>query len=166
MFVAGTALAVGPSYVMYLGHILLWVIASLYICQTHFQNHVSTTVRVSWNSVHRNADAALGADFLARIVLQIWMDALARWQGQAMFIWRNTPASGEAETYIPPFCFLAWGGPLKHQNFISGSLKRSWWFCNNADLNCTDSVRKLWYFRKAIVDFANIFASSYYISIR
>ena len=71
LFVAGTALAVGPSYVMYLGHILLEIIVKFYTCQTHFQNHVSTTVRVSWNSVHRNADAALGADFLARIILQI-----------------------------------------------------------------------------------------------
>ena len=78
-----------------------------------------------------------------RVLFYTLMEALARWQGQAMFIWRNTPASGEAETYIPPFCFLAWGGPLKHQNFISGILKRSWWFCINADLNCTISARKL-----------------------
>ena len=45
--VAGTALAVGLSYVMYLGHILLGIIVKFYTCQTHFQNHVSTTLKFS-----------------------------------------------------------------------------------------------------------------------
>ena len=67
-------------------------------------------------SIHRNADAALGVDLQVRVHFT-WhniLEMLARRLGQAMVVWRNTPACGVAETYIFLCCFVASGGPMKH----------------------------------------------------
>ena len=54
---------------------------------------------VSWISVHRKADAALGVVFQAFSSFRnSTLEMLARQQGQAIIIWRNTPACGVAET--------------------------------------------------------------------
>ena len=73
-------------------------------------------VRASCVSIHRNADAALGVDLQVRVHFT-WhniLEMLARRLGQAMVVWRNTPACGVAETYIFLCCFVASGGPMKH----------------------------------------------------
>ena len=54
---------------------------------------------VVWISVHRKADAALGVVFQAFPNFRNnTLEMLARQQGQAIIIWRNTPACGVAET--------------------------------------------------------------------
>ena len=55
---------------------------------------------VVWISVHRKADAALGIAFQAAFpsFRSNTLEMLARQQGQAIIIWRNTPACGVAET--------------------------------------------------------------------
>ena len=53
----------------------------------------------SWISVHRKADAALGVVSRAFPSFRnSTLEMLARQQGQAIMIWRNTPACGVAET--------------------------------------------------------------------
>ena len=70
---------------------------------------------VVWISVHRKVDAALGVVFQAFPSFRnSTLEMLARQQGQAIIIWRNTPACGVAETYIFLCCFVASGGPMKH----------------------------------------------------
>ena len=60
------------------------------------------TFEVSWILVHRKVDTALGVAFQAlRHFGDSTLEILARRQGQAITIWRNTPASCEvAETYF------------------------------------------------------------------
>ena len=47
------------------------------------------------------------------------LEMLARRLGQAMVVWRNTPACGVAETYSFPSCFVASGGSAKFFLFDS-----------------------------------------------
>ena len=57
---------------------------------------------VSWILVHRKVDTALGVAFQAlHHFCDSTLEILARRQGQAITIWRNTPACCEvAETYF------------------------------------------------------------------
>jgi len=80
------------------------------------QDFRSIFVHASCVSIHRNADAALGVDLQVRVHFT-WhniLEMLARRLGQAMVVWRKTPACGVAETYIFLCCFVASGGPMKH----------------------------------------------------
>ena len=61
-----------------------------------YLNVIFEMVRIS---VHRKADAALGVVFQAfPSYCNSTLEMLARQQGQAIIIWRNTPACGVAET--------------------------------------------------------------------
>ena len=65
---------------------------------------------VSWILVHRKVDTALGVAFQALRhgdFCDSTLEILARRQGQAITIWRNTPACCEvAETYF--FRLISW----------------------------------------------------------
>ena len=62
-------------------------------------NITNIIFEVVWISVHRKADAALGVVFQAFPNFRnSTLEMLARQQGQAIIIWRNTPACGVAET--------------------------------------------------------------------
>ena len=61
--------------------------------------YINNIFEVVWISVHRKADAALGVVFQAFPNFRnSTLEMLARQQGQAIIIWRNTPACGVAET--------------------------------------------------------------------
>ena len=61
--------------------------------------HINIIYEVVWISVHRKADAALGVVSRAFPSFRnSTLEMLARQQGQAIMIWRNTPACGVAET--------------------------------------------------------------------
>ena len=61
--------------------------------------YMNIIFEVVWISVHRKVDAALGVVFQAFPSFRnSTLEMLARQQGQAIIIWRNTPACGVAET--------------------------------------------------------------------
>ena len=92
---------------------------SAFILNNHFRI-TRSVFEVSWILVHRKVDTALGIAFQAlRHFGDSTLEILARRQGQAITIWRNTPACCEvAETYIFPLDFLASDGPLKFSLLI------------------------------------------------
>ena len=64
-----------------------------------FVSQMNIIFEVSRISVHRKADAALGVVSRAFCSFRnSTLEMLARQQGQAIMIWRNTPACGVAET--------------------------------------------------------------------
>ena len=61
--------------------------------------YINIIFEVSRISVHRKADAAFGVVSRAFPSFRnSTLEMLARQQGQAIIIWRNTPACGVAET--------------------------------------------------------------------
>ena len=81
---------------------------SAFILNNYFRITRRSVFEVSWILVHRKVDTALGIAFQAlRHFGDSTLEILARRQGQAITIWRNTPACCEvAETYF--FRLISW----------------------------------------------------------